>query len=70
MEARIGYVENRREWLAVIVQHNKVVCVGCEMTEAAAESWARDALRFHRGVEGAEHPKDMYDRAKGSLMQH
>ncbi len=70
MEARAGYLKNRGVWLAVIVENVEVVCVGCEVIEDAARVWAREALLFHKSIEGVEHPKDMYDRADGGSRLH
>lgn len=70
MEARIAYSEERGEWVAVLVEGEKIICVGCESTEEAIHRWARGALRFHMGVEGIEHPQDMYDRAGGNHQFH
>ena len=61
--AKIGYVKERREWVALIHEEGKrdTVCVGCEFTRAAAERFARDALAFHEGLTD-QHPHDIYDR--------
>ena len=69
MKARVGYVKERGEWVAVIFEEKEIICVGCELTKEAAHTWAEQALLFHEG-ECAEHPADMYDRAQGSCARH
>ncbi len=68
LEAKISFDAHRDEWIAIILDGDMVVCVGSELSETAVREWAELDLLHHAGVEGAEHPRDMYER--GSLEKH
>lgn len=69
LEAKFEFDEGRQEWVALITNEDgEVICLGCEQTRDAVREWAAQALLYHAGIEGAEHPLDMYER--GSLARH
>ena len=69
LEAALEFDGERQEWVALIINEDgEVICLGCEQTREAVREWAAQALLHYAGIEGAEHPLDMYER--GSVARH
>lgn len=62
MLAIVQFVSERGEWVALVLDEDEMIDVGCELTEIAACDWAAAAIEYHSG-ESNKHPSDMYDRA-------